>query len=157
MTILKDSTTKKIVRVFFMFLCPHLIRKMRQVGCFCYNAFTKDVLAAMIESHALVTKNKGVRRGGTFQQFAYGKMVPVGARVSQGDAPGDGYAPYAHMTSDTVEAIDALMAHGRVCSCFPHGISAILTEALGCRFVSHSYSAIHARYRARLSRNQHIK
>ena len=133
------------------------MRKMRQVGCFCYNAFTKDVLAAMIESHALVTKNKGVRRGGTFQQFAYGKMVPVGARVPQGGAPGDGYAPYAHMTSDTVEAIDALMAHGRVCPCSHHRITAILTKTLGCRFVAYSSSAIHPRYRARLSRNQHIK
>lgn len=68
----------------------------------------------MIESHALVTRNRGVKRGGKFQQFAYGKMVPIGARLPQGGAPGDGYAAYAYMKADSVDAIRALMAHGRV-------------------------------------------
>ena len=84
------------------------------MGCICYGAFTPEVHEAMIKSHATVTQNKGVKRGGSFEQFAYGKMVPVGARVPQGGAPGDTYAPYAHMTADDVEAITALMAHGRV-------------------------------------------
>ena len=80
----------------------------------CYGAFLRAIHEAMIKSHGIVTQNKGVKRGGQFQQFAYGKMVPVGARIPQGGAPGDGYGPYGHMSADTVEAIDALMAHGRV-------------------------------------------
>lgn len=111
----------------------------------------------MLESHRLVTKNKGVRRGGSFQQFAYGKMVPVGARVPQGGAVGDGYAPYAHMTSDSVDAIDALMAHGRVGVLVTHSPANILMISLGCRFTTDSSKAVHTRPRERVSKHQYIR
>ncbi|KAI0734988.1 hypothetical protein BC629DRAFT_1446481 [Irpex lacteus] len=48
------------------------------------------------------------KRGGAFQSMASRKMVPIGSRVPQGEAPGDAYTPYAHMTSDTIEAINAM-------------------------------------------------
>ena len=69
----------------------------------------------MDQSHARVTaQNSGVIRGNTFKQFGYGKMVPIGARMPRGGAAGDDYAPYAHMKSDSAEAISAILAHGRV-------------------------------------------
>ncbi|KAI0089515.1 hypothetical protein BDY19DRAFT_993109 [Irpex rosettiformis] len=83
------------------------------IGGVSYNCFTQDVLQAMIKSHDQVTKKASVRRGGTFQLSVSSKMVPVGARIPQGGAAGDGYAPYAHMKTDTIQAIDAMMAHGR--------------------------------------------
>ena len=69
-----------------------------QVGCVVYNAFTPEVHQSMIDSHAQVMQqNKGVIRGHSFEQFAYGKMVPKGARMPQGGETGDDYGPYAHM------------------------------------------------------------
>lgn len=68
----------------------------------------------MIESHEIVTMNKSVKRGGAFQSTASGKMVPIGSRIPQGGAAEDAYTPYAHMASDTIEAINAMMSHGRV-------------------------------------------
>ncbi|KAI0087688.1 hypothetical protein BDY19DRAFT_907142 [Irpex rosettiformis] len=83
------------------------------IGGVSYGCFTNEVLQAMIASHNLVTQNTSVRRGKTFHLQASGKMVPVGARIPQGGAPGDGYAPYAHVKADSIQAINALMAHGR--------------------------------------------
>ena len=69
----------------------------------------------MIRSHAqVIEQNKRVIRGNSFEQFAYGKMVPKGARMPRGGEAGDDYGPYAHMKSNSLEALDAIMAHGRV-------------------------------------------
>ncbi|KAI0697860.1 hypothetical protein BC835DRAFT_1413370 [Cytidiella melzeri] len=83
----------------------------RNVGGVVYNAFTPSVLNTMKKSHALVMKNKSIKRGSSFQVFAASKMVPVGTRQPQGGSAGDGYAPYTHMAADSPEAIDALMSH----------------------------------------------
>ena len=80
-----------------------------------YEAFTPEVHAAMTETHAeVVALNKGVIRGKAFRQYAYGKMVPMGARMPQGGATGDDYAPYVHMDASSLEGIRAVLAHGRV-------------------------------------------
>lgn len=68
----------------------------------------------LLASHTRVTLNDSCKRGNKFQAHATGKMVPIGARIPQGGAVGDGYGPYAHMSAATNEAIDCLMAHALV-------------------------------------------
>ena len=41
-------------------------------------------------------------------------MVPKGARMPRGREAGDDYGPYTYMKSNSLEALDAIMAHGRV-------------------------------------------
>lgn len=42
----------------------------------------------------MITRYPDLRRGASFLEFAYGKMIPVGFRVPAGGRPGDEYGPY---------------------------------------------------------------
>ena len=66
----------------------------------------------------MIARNRGIKHGSKFEQFAYEKIVPIGARVPQGGALGNGYSAYAYMNADSVDAIKVLMAHGRVSAFF---------------------------------------
>ncbi|KZV62879.1 hypothetical protein PENSPDRAFT_692119 [Peniophora sp. CONT] len=64
------------------------------VGGVIFGAFDPDTLQRSLEHHILVSRFPGLRRGASFLEFAYGKMVPVGFRVPAGGRPGDEYGPH---------------------------------------------------------------
>lgn len=64
-----------------------------QVGGVVFNAFSPDHLRILLDHHALISQYPDLRRGASFLEFAYGKMIPVSFRVPQGGRPGEDYAP----------------------------------------------------------------
>ncbi|KZV59399.1 hypothetical protein PENSPDRAFT_723076 [Peniophora sp. CONT] len=64
------------------------------VGGVIFSAFDPGTHQRSLEHHILVSRFPGLRRGASFLEFVYGKMVPVGFRVAARGYPGDEYGPH---------------------------------------------------------------
>lgn len=68
----------------------------------------------MLHHHHQIVKHPSIKRGKSFQAFAYGKMQAVGARVPQGGRPGDTYTTFPDQVAENAEDIKKLFMHARV-------------------------------------------
>ncbi|VDB89344.1 unnamed protein product [Peniophora sp. CBMAI 1063] len=89
------------------------------VGGVIFQAFNERQLEEAIKHHTLVCRFPGLRRGTSFLEFAYGKMIPVGFRVPGGGRPGDEYGPHPIMVNQADRSekagdhddVDMMFAH----------------------------------------------
>jgi len=85
------------------------------VGGVRFEAMTLETWGRMREHlHQVVSSCPSVKRGNTHQSWAYGSMVPMGARLPQGGRPGDCYASYPYMSASEVKDIDLMFNHAEV-------------------------------------------
>jgi hypothetical protein len=68
----------------------------------------------LVDYHQKITGFSTLKRGTSFQAWAYGDMTAIGSRVAQGGRAGDAYAPYAGMDAQTEHDIKALFGHAHV-------------------------------------------
>ncbi|KAJ7431307.1 hypothetical protein B0H11DRAFT_2131475 [Mycena galericulata] len=80
------------------------------VGGVRFNALSPETLKIMQDNHRLV-RIRAIRRRADMQAWAYGSMTATGSRMPMGGLKGDGYAPYACHSGDTVDDIKALFRH----------------------------------------------
>ncbi|KAJ6525430.1 hypothetical protein DFH09DRAFT_1188393 [Mycena vulgaris] len=73
-----------------------------------YGAFSPVVLARLKEHHNAAIKCKPVRRGGGFDWFSDGKMIPQGSSGNMGGTAASGYAPLAGFNAKTLDGIDII-------------------------------------------------
>ncbi|KAJ7725391.1 hypothetical protein B0H16DRAFT_283324 [Mycena metata] len=80
------------------------------VGGFRFNALSPEALKIMQENHGRVRIHT-LRRREDMHKWSYGTMTAAGSRMPVGGGKGDGYAPYASHTGETVEDIETLFRH----------------------------------------------
>ncbi|KAJ7507601.1 hypothetical protein B0H11DRAFT_1967892 [Mycena galericulata] len=80
------------------------------VGGVRFKALSPENLKIMQDNHQLV-RIRAIRRSADMQAWAYGSMTATGSRMPIGGWKGDGYAPYACHSGDSVEDIQALFRH----------------------------------------------
>ncbi|KAJ7785280.1 hypothetical protein DFH07DRAFT_763876 [Mycena maculata] len=77
------------------------------VGGVRYEAFEPTILQRLIDNHRRV-KVRSIHCRGILHCWNYGKMTGRGTHQPDGGIRGDGYAPYADHSGDTIEDIKAL-------------------------------------------------
>ncbi|KAJ7660582.1 hypothetical protein B0H17DRAFT_1185326 [Mycena rosella] len=82
----------------------HLVAGVR------FKALSPTMLKIMQENHRQV-RIRTIRRRADMQAWAYGSMTATGSRMPMGGKKGDGYAPYACHSGDSVDDIKALFRH----------------------------------------------
>ncbi|KAJ7152312.1 hypothetical protein C8R43DRAFT_950915 [Mycena crocata] len=80
------------------------------VGGVRFNALSSKTLRVMQDNHRLV-RVRGLKRRDEIDEWAYGTMTGTGSRLPIGGKLGDGYAPYARHSGDSVEDIKVLFRH----------------------------------------------
>ncbi|KAF8955023.1 hypothetical protein BDZ97DRAFT_1861869 [Flammula alnicola] len=73
-----------------------------------YNAFSDDIFKKLVSHHSRLQHVKALTRGSQFNSYSQGKMIPKGARLPMGGAPGDSYAFYTGMDAVTQAELEAL-------------------------------------------------
>ncbi|KAJ7681162.1 hypothetical protein B0H17DRAFT_1205978 [Mycena rosella] len=82
----------------------HLVAGVR------FKALSPTTLKIMQENHQQV-RIRTIRRRADMQAWAYGNMTATGSRMPMGGKKGDGYAPYACHSGDSVDDVKALFRH----------------------------------------------
>ncbi|KAJ7107303.1 hypothetical protein C8R43DRAFT_963132 [Mycena crocata] len=80
------------------------------VGGVRFNALSPKALKITQDNHSLV-RIQAIRRREDMQLWARGSMTGTGSCMPMGGKLGDGYAPYACHSGDSVEDIEALFRH----------------------------------------------
>ncbi|KAJ3964310.1 hypothetical protein EV361DRAFT_956071 [Lentinula raphanica] len=73
-----------------------------------WGSLDDEMLSILQDNVVESTGVQSVRRGGQFQTFAGGKMVPVGSRIPSGGRPGDSYTSYSGLEASTQSGLDIL-------------------------------------------------
>ena len=64
--------------------------------------------------HQQVANFKPVKRGANLQNFAYGRMHPIGSRQAQGGRIADTYTEYPDLHARNIEEIQTLFGYAYV-------------------------------------------
>ncbi|KAJ7145388.1 hypothetical protein C8R43DRAFT_1130063 [Mycena crocata] len=80
------------------------------VGGVRFHALTQETLKIMQTNHGLVPI-RTIHRREEMAVWEYGTMTATGSRMPMGGIKGDGYAPYACHSGDTIDDIKALFRH----------------------------------------------
>ncbi|KAJ3831235.1 hypothetical protein F5878DRAFT_667770 [Lentinula raphanica] len=84
------------------------VRQQNVVDFMWWNPFDDEMLSILQDNVVESTGVQAVKRGGQFQTFSSGKMVPVGSRIPSGGRPGDSYTSYSGLEASTQNGLDIL-------------------------------------------------
>ncbi|KAJ3757489.1 hypothetical protein EV360DRAFT_26931, partial [Lentinula raphanica] len=73
-----------------------------------WNPFDDYTLSILQDNVVESTGVQAVKRGGQFQTFSSGKMIPIGSRIPSGGRPGDSYTSYSGLDASTQSGLDIL-------------------------------------------------
>ncbi|KAJ3964487.1 hypothetical protein EV361DRAFT_873970 [Lentinula raphanica] len=73
-----------------------------------WNPLDDDMLSILQDNVVESTSVQAVKRGGQFQTFSSGKMVPVGSRIPSGGRPADAYTSYSGLEASTQDGLEIL-------------------------------------------------
>ncbi|KAJ3729836.1 hypothetical protein C8R42DRAFT_637972 [Lentinula raphanica] len=83
-------------------------REKKVIDFIWYGSLDDDMLSILQDNVVESTGVQAVKRGGQFQTFSSGKMVPVGSRLPSGGRPGDSYTSYSGLEASTQNGLDIL-------------------------------------------------